>query len=164
MILKPYYDALTCMAQNKSMDIQSKGGSTYSVNASSAYKLLLLVAGMSAISTSGGASSVIFGTGSNPVALTDVNLSGTQITTLSGAGQAKASHDSTNKITTVESVLTVTNTGSADVTVGEVGLQLNYTGNWAFLIDRTVLDAPVTIPAGGVGQITYTINMIYPTD
>lgn len=29
-------------------------------------------------------------------------------------------------------------------------------------INRTVFDTPVTIAAGGVGQVTYTIRMNYP--
>ena len=33
----------------------------------------------------------------------------------------------------------------------------------AIWVERTVLETPVTIPAGGVGQVTYTIRMNYPT-
>ena len=43
-----------------------------------------------------------------------------------------------------------------------------YTGNsiyttYPYLIERTVLESPITIPAnGGVGQVTYKIRMDYP--
>ena len=59
-------------------------------------------------------------------------------------------------------VLTITNNNATDITIGEVGIV--YQGsNTAALLERTVLDSPITIPAGGVSQITYTIRMNYPT-
>lgn len=65
-------------------------------------------------------------------------------------------------------IITVTNTSDGDIVVGEVGYSgVAYSGAgsgmYIVLMDRTVLDSPVTIPAGGVGKITYTIRMNYPT-
>jgi hypothetical protein len=74
----------------------------------------------------------------------------------------------------VTAVYTITNPKSEDVTISEIGL-FSKTSTRAtadtnglnvytpVLCDRTVLDTPVTIPAGGIGQVTYTIRMNYPT-
>lgn len=64
--------------------------------------------------------------------------------------------------------ITITNTSSEDMTIGEVGYaNFGYYGAGTssdyFLFDRTVLDEPLIIPAGGIGQVTYTIRMNYPT-
>lgn len=65
-------------------------------------------------------------------------------------------------------LLTITNATDEDIVIGEIGIQSmawkTYNSNssvWV-LVDRTVLDYPVTIPPGGIGQITYTIRLNYP--
>lgn len=58
------------------------------------------------------------------------------------------------------------NTSSADVTIREIGYYACYDGNTKnsrVLLDRTLLDTPVTIPAGSIGQVVYTITFNYPT-
>lgn len=61
-----------------------------------------------------------------------------------------------------ETTFTVTNRGSSELTVSEVGLinQTESTTNQTkyVLIDRTLLDSPATIPAGETATITYTIT------
>ena len=63
----------------------------------------------------------------------------------------------------------VTNKTTYPITISEVGLTAkpfyfangnNYTHTYA-LVDRTVLDTPVTIPVGQSKQITYTIRFNY---
>lgn len=66
--------------------------------------------------------------------------------------------------------ITVTNTSSADITVGEIGYAQSLHASTAqgstsnayrvCLLDRTVLDSPVTIPAGGYAVIRYTLKTI----
>lgn len=119
------------------------------------------------ISTSQGiASYVRIGTGTTPPTPDDYNLSGTQIT--------KISSTYTDQGTTVENgvatktvIYTVTNTDTTDITIGEIalfsGMKYSSSSTAAFMFDRTVLDTPVTIPAGGIGQVTYTIRFNYPT-
>lgn len=77
----------------------------------------------------------------------------------------------------VQYKVTVTNTGSAPITVKEIGYKqtvgsARYPGSSVdggtrvFLLDRTVLDTPVTIAAGDAGIITYklrTIPRLYDT-
>ena len=58
----------------------------------------------------------------------------------------------------------VTNKTADAITISEMGLTaIPYNGNPIIyvLVDRTVLDAPVTIPAGQSKQITYTIRFNY---
>ena len=68
---------------------------------------------------------------------------------------------------TITALYTITNTGSSAFTIGELGLiaatYTNVSTNSKCLVERTVLDTPVTIPAGGIGQVEYTITFNYPT-
>ncbi len=68
----------------------------------------------------------------------------------------------------VEYNLAINNTGSASVTISEVGyiqrLQAATASGgtsgsyYPFLLDRTVLTRPVTVPAGGTSVIRYTLT------
>lgn len=114
-----------------------------------------------------GFAGVIFGTGTTAPTLDDYFLSGEMITTLIATSDVKNVHNDNG--VEITALYTITNTGSEAITIGEVGLISNlhaYNSNhysYKCLIERTVLDSPVTIPAGGVGQVTYTIRMNYPT-
>ena len=60
----------------------------------------------------------------------------------------------------------VTNKTANDITISEIGLTaMPYSpsggSNVYTLVDRTVLDTPITIPAGQSKQITYTIRFNY---
>ena len=63
--------------------------------------------------------------------------------------------------------ITLTSTASEPISIGEIGIRAGfYAGsnsglNYA-LMERTVLDEPVTIPAGGVGIVEYAIRMQMP--
>ncbi|MBQ4030113.1 MAG: hypothetical protein II625_00030, partial [Bacilli bacterium] len=74
---------------------------------------------------------------------------------------------SVSRNTTVKTyTATFSNSGISDITVTEIGYvsRIIYTySNWDyiyddFLMDRTVLDTPVTIPAGESRTITYTLS------
>ena len=58
----------------------------------------------------------------------------------------------------------VHNAGTTDVTVTEMGVfgGASDTSKVIFLLDRTVLDTPITIPAGGSKSITVAIRFDYP--
>lgn len=69
-------------------------------------------------------------------------------------------------------LFTITNTSNAAFTIKEVVWTSSVTSYWngassswggTAMLDRTVLDTPVTIPAGGVGQVEYTITFNLPT-
>lgn len=58
-------------------------------------------------------------------------------------------------------IVNCTNTSSAPITIGEIGLRTSYEyPSTAFsVIDRTPLGTPLTIQPGEVGRIVYTITM-----
>jgi hypothetical protein len=110
---------------------------------------------------------VVFGTGTTPPTKDDYKLSGTLLTTFSYSAGVSYEYDDTG--TTIRAIYTITNTGSNDITIGEIGLMSNMydassqVASRKGFIERTVLDTPVTIPAGGIGQVVYTIRINYPT-
>lgn len=110
---------------------------------------------------------VMFGTGTTPPTKDDYKLSGALLTNFSYSAGVSYEYDDTG--TTIRAIYTITNIGSDDMTIGEIGLMCNMydssnqTDIRKGFIERTVLDTPVTIPADGVGQVTYTIRINYPT-
>lgn len=110
---------------------------------------------------------VIFGTGTTEPTPEDYALSGDMLTDIS-VSASKIEGLLGEDGATVSYRYTITNNASSDIVVGEIGLiaaPSNSTStSTKCLLDRTVLDTPVTISAGGVGQVTYTITMDYPTE
>ena len=108
---------------------------------------------------------VILGTGTTTPTLDDYCLSGDMITTFTYSKNVTVISDESG--VTITALYTITNTGSSAFTIGELGLiaatfSSTITSNKC-LVERTVLDTPVTIPAGGVGQVEYTITFNLPT-
>lgn len=118
---------------------------------------------------SAGVSGVMFGTGTTPVTIDDYKLSGSIITGLTPSISESVGADENGAYRTV--IYTLTNTNSYDVTIGEVGAVIMCceststmaSSRYPALVERTVLDKPITIPAGGFGQVTYTVRFNYPT-
>lgn len=109
---------------------------------------------------------VVLGTGTTQPTIDDYCLSGNLITNISCIAAVSNAGDADGVTTTA--VYTVTNTSSEDITIGEIGIIASYRSSqnsqtYKLLLERTVLDAPITIPAGGVGQVTYTIRFNYPS-
>jgi hypothetical protein len=118
------------------------------------------------------ASGVRLGDGTVPPTPEDWNLSGSMITTFvmtSVVTGVIADDGSCTKTATY----TITNSGSTDIVISEIGyfgaIQTHYTNaNYnqkstvLHLLDRTLLEEPVTIPPGGIGQVTYSITIGEP--
>lgn len=106
---------------------------------------------------------VIIGTGTTPPQLEDYKLSGDMITTFSYSAGVTAKEENNGLVFTA--LYTITNTGTEAFTIGEIALMAGFGSDAKqdskALVERTVLDAPVTIPAGGIGQVTYTIRLNY---
>ena len=112
------------------------------------------------------ASGVLFGTGDTPASLDDYKLAGTVIQNIAALVHKTYSYSEAQP--SLKMVYMITNNNEAAITIKEVALnlQFDYNANGSSIgcvIDRTVLDTPVTIPAGGVGQVEYTITLNLPT-
>ena len=105
---------------------------------------------------------VVFGTGTTPPTVDDIKLSGEWIGGLSCS--IAASYEWHDYYVDIISIYTITNTNATDITIGEVALMCSVSQyDYPTMMERTVLDTPVTIPAGGLGQVNYTIRMNFPT-
>lgn len=121
---------------------------------------------------------VVLGTGTTEPTIDDYTLSGDAITTISSNYTVENSIDEDEMGATRTAMYTITNTGDDSITIGEIGIFVERrwqskttTGtsprpyhHGFVMIERSLLETPITIPAGGVGQITYTIRMNYPTE
>ena len=110
-----------------------------------------------------GSTGVVLGSGSTPPTLDDYTLENMIVEGLSGSVTNTAVDENHN----VTKTYTITNTSDEDITIAEIGIH-----GWVYsqsnrnsvcvLIERTLLEEPVTIPAGGVGIVTYTLGMNIP--
>lgn len=109
---------------------------------------------------------VMFGTSNTPVTLDDYKLSGSVLNQQLTASVSTILEPETEKCR-VKIIYTLTNTSSESVTINEVGMFTKPASSAGyltiFMIERTVLDAPVTIEPSGVGQVVYNIDINYPT-
>jgi hypothetical protein len=107
----------------------------------------------------GNKSGLVFGDGDTAPSLNDVILSGNTLNqNLSASLQYTSEYDDNGA--TCTTVATLTNNSSESLTIREVGCYDGYTSS---VLDRTLLETPITIAPGGVGQVTYTVRMNYPT-
>lgn len=160
MFLENYFLCLHSIHSGDSVAMRKCNDTTYTITTNNAFNAIRLKNSLSSVSGDYNAACVVFGNGDTPPALGDYRLSGEIIRTISGSGMATVTN--VDGVATYESLLTVVNTGEESVTIKEVGLTVM--GIASVLIERTLLEEPITIPAGGVGQITYTIRMVYPTE
>lgn len=107
-----------------------------------------------------------FGTGTTPPTMKDYNLEspimdGTLASSNAGNAMFGFEKDHARVYRTHE----VFNNGTNDVTITEVGVfgAVSSSSPILFMIDRTVLDKPITIPAGESRSITIAIVFNYPT-
>ena len=102
---------------------------------------------------------VCFGTGTATPTENDYTM--TQ--KLLNSSTATVTASVTTNGSTITGTYTIVNVGSSSITITEVGLFGNcmYSKNqsYCYLVDRTLLDEPLTIEAGAVGKIVYTITI-----
>lgn len=109
--------------------------------------------------TGSSSSGVIFGTGDIAPTLDDYTLSGNVISGISmTSSKSSVGKEEDAEYASFTTVYSITNNNTEEVTVREIASMV-----YGCIVDRTVLDTPITIPAGGIGQVTYTIRMNYPT-
>lgn len=185
MITKNYYWALSRSAidlpySNNDLNAQMvtvKGGNTGStsyypkVSFPNLATLMQTCVKISKTSFSGGGSSstastgVSFGNGTAKPTLEDYTYAGDLLTNYSHTYTQTIGSDEQGWF--VKTVYTITNTGDEAFTISEVGLTCQYSsvGSYyrTYLYERTLLDEPVTIEAGGVGVVTYIVRFDPPT-
>lgn len=103
---------------------------------------------------------VYFGDGDTPVTIDDYTFAGEILNTASATASVTSAIDEEGATITGEYL--ISNSGDSDFTVKEVGLVFA-AGTYRVLLERTVLDEPVVIPAGGMGKVAYTIRLNFPT-
>ena len=124
-------------------------------------------------STSADVNGLCFGTGNTPATIDDTTLSGDFIAPSNYTWSYTVTHNNDVKgATEFEAIYTITNTSGNDMTIGEVALCCYVSGRLSsggslkycpFVIERTAFETPITIPAGGVGQVTYTLRFDWTT-
>ena len=110
-------------------------------------------------------SGVIIGSGTTAPTINDYALESRITTPLSSSGTITTTYND-NSVTHT-SVFTITNNHTEEITISEIGIFNSSTAKsgekYAYLLERTVLETPITISSGGVGQVTYTITINLPT-
>ena len=155
-------------------DLERSDGTSYmSIYERSIYSLTSSFASSANIESQGssetGMYGVAFGTGSVPPTEDDYCFSGERISGLTSSNVSLARTIEVNASGfSYTTEYTISNTLGNDITIREIGLISCVSGKFTIatssryksaLIERTVLDSPVTIPAGGVGKVTYTIRI-----
>ena len=108
------------------------------------------------------ADGVSFGTGTTPAVASNYKLesilSSAQISVATPSTVSFSRFDAYDEYSVT---FGVTNKTAEAITISEVGLTTMPNAFYHALLDRTVLDTPVTIPANQSKQITYTIRFNY---
>ena len=110
---------------------------------------------------------IVFGTGNEPPTMADYKLSGDIVTGLTSTYTRTVSD--TDECSRFTLNFTLTNSNAEDVTIQEVG----FIGDCPFynnnnrkygyvLFWRELLESPITIPAGGVGQVSVNLDINLP--
>jgi len=176
MVTNNFKQAMKLILANKN---NRNSGGLEIKDTTGATKYLMCISGWP--SGSGVATSVIINSNNNPgiwvgsgnaePAATDYNL-GNRIT--SGASGTVSFPNNSgvdeNGNPQLKMAVTITNTGSANITIAEIGFfqQVNAHSSASgssgsstlVMLDRAVLNTPVTIPAGESAAITYTLKTV----
>ena len=105
---------------------------------------------------------VSFGIGTTPANPTDYKLENSLPNTqISVSVPSAVSYSRGDTFDEYSVTFGVTNITTDAISISEIGLIAAPQTAYPVLVDRTVLDTPVTIPAGQSKQITYTIRFNY---
>ena len=164
MLTKNFYSFIRAAFQKVSAEFTTTGGtakqSGFISNPSPPFEV------MNKWTTQTGATGVSFGTGTTPATASDYViesiLNNTQISVSTPRAVSFSRADTYDEYSVT---FGITNKTAEAITISEVGLtacpNTNGTPYPYVLVDRTVLDTPITIPAGQSKQITYTIRFNY---
>lgn len=115
----------------------------------------------------------VFGTGNAAPTVDDFKLSGEMIDSSKIAVTQLSTFEREETAVKLTMEYTIANNDSKAITIGEVGLfdyfhyatgsGSSYQYYYPMLVERTALENPITIEAGGVGKVTYSIRINNPT-
>lgn len=110
---------------------------------------------------------VFFGDGTTPPTADDYKLSGNVVGNFTHTVVSVTNTTDENGVS-ITALYNITNTDSNPITISEIGLffiwgRTSTQDTYAYLVDRTLLESPVTIEPNGIGQITYTVRLNIPT-
>lgn len=162
MLLRNFYSFLHSYGMAKPVSYTLVDGLTRSLNASTSYADLPWAC-MHLYSGSVANKGVCFGTGTTAPTVDDYCLEKPITSGLTVTNPSAVTYNRTDEYEEYTATFGVTAT--ATVTITEIGLRFvpyTYSGDNAYaMIDRTVLENPIEIPAGESRQITYTIRFNY---
>ena len=159
MLTKNFYSYMRAVLQNVSADFALTSGGTQLITISGT-RAPFAVMNIWAIqyNTYG----VSFGTGTTPATMSDYRLENmlgeTQINV---SVQSAVSYSRADTYDEYSATFGITNKTAEAITISEVGLTTMPNSSYYALVDHTVLETPITIPAGQSKQITYTIRFNY---
>ena len=118
----------------------------------------------SAISTSN--PGVRIGNGVTPPTVDDYNLESMITSGFTCTNPSAPAISLENDGVSISATYGITNTGTTAMTISEIGLfgKITNSNITVFLLERTVLESPITINPGETKQVTYTIRFNYPTE
>lgn len=113
---------------------------------------------------------VFFGTGNTAATIDDYKFVGDVVQNITYSYTNNSTYEDDGSSSTISFNYTVTNNNATEITIGEIGIfaeavwmtAANKYTHHHYMYERTALESPITIPAGGVGQVTYNIRMDYP--
>lgn len=158
--------SITTYAVNTGLKVTDTAGDTKSLYTyRSNNDFMYLALGRAALLTSiSGTNGFVLGNGTTPPTLEDYGLSGTVISTVSCLSYTYSFDSDDSGITAINRYI-VENTGTEDIIVSEIAwFSFVYTESSSgstVMIDRTLLDSPVTIAPGNTAQIEYKIRFPY---
>lgn len=123
------------------------------------------------LTTNAEAAGISVGTGTTPATEDDYNLEAT-LSTVNMTLTATQYGLDENNYPYVQYSITITNTSQSDIVVSEIGYKQTVglrktigstaaSGSQVILLDRTLLDTPVTIAPGDAGIVTYKLRTNY---
>ena len=169
MLTKNFYQVLHTALLNKTAIVTTSHGAEKTLTrgdaiTSSAWNLFNA---MTYRSTSSQESfpGVFFGTNATPATASDYDLGSIILSSnMSVIVPTEVSFNVTNEYQEYTATYGVRNKTEEAISIAEIGLFAGVGSSSSMsrcLVDRTVLDTPVTIPAGQSKQITYTIRFNY---
>ena len=165
MLTKNFYSYMVAKLSNLNTSCTHIDGTRGEISSNSSGTRVFAAMLKRSINSNDDKAGVLFGAGTTPATVQDYKLDAPITTGLSIIFPNSLTYAKGASFEDVAVTYGVTNTSSSEITISEIGLvaSIYVSGNLynSILVDRTVLNAPVTIPAGESKQITYTIRFNY---